>query len=1319
MFAPWATQGQTTMTLNLYEDETVLCDGVPIYSTQFFNWTKAQTVFPAEDLQEMAGRTITQIKFYTAPVNIPFTINNVSSYIYLTEVTNSSISAFVARSSCTTLYNGGFSFQIVNGVGEVTITLENGYLYNGGNLLIGCENNEAGRSYNSVQAYFYGKNAPGASINGVNYSYTSTYGTVTIDPVQRNFLPRTTFTYTGTPPSCPKPTNLAVNYTVDDATSTATATWSGTASSYNIDVNGTITSNVSSPYTFNVTADVPYSVRVRAACGGDNSRWTAPVRFIPSSHTQIGWGTASDTEKSLPLNNSHNYSLSEQIYTTEELGSTAATFQTIDFYKVGTGACVRNLDIYMVNSPRNSFNSYSSDQMHVRANQADLVYSGLVTFANDAWTSIELNTPFEYDGNHDIAILVDDNTESMAEDVKFLTYISAFPEQTTATPVRSVYHYSNDFNANPDVNYIPDVDRIYYNTRSYYTSRSKNQIRILKGQAPACFKPINITVDMDDEIATTAYLSWDDLNGATTWKVKYATSLESLQNAIEQTVTGDPSFTLENLAPGYTQYYVSVQSVCSPGDPTDPPVTSEWSRPISFYTDLCDEADKCTISCDLYDNGYGWDEAAINIYDDGSDIFLGSWTCDAIGGDDWTDKSGGYPSATDDLRVCPGRPLRFEWQSGNGYDEDLSYVIYDLNNAVLFSGTGDAIDGITSTTDCEESTCDRPTNFSVTSSGDGATVQWNESSDATYNLYLDGYLLEEDVNSPYTLESLGWATTYQVQLEATCSSEPSNWTRSVSFTTDLCSPEDRCTISYELFDDWGDGWTGNAIKVVDVATGMVLDTWTIGSNNSEPGYDEPMKTGDEEDDEYETDEESYARGSFHVCNGREIQFVWMCGSDPGECSYSVYDANGVEIFSGSGVMDASVTYTPNCLYGVIDANGWYAISAYTHDDNQTQNYSLSLGNVEGLIPTTTETDVFYDLFRYDEESATWENQKTANNGTGFTSLEAGRGYIYRRSEGTTLTFNGTPNEGGFTSSYTITKSSACPDANLKGFNLIGNPYQHPIQKGRDFDNQSNLADGFYTLKPDGTWYAHPNDFPINIGEGILVKVKSRVTASTITLTFSDIEAKNSGVEMPLSKGSADKDLQFTVSSGGHTDVAYAILNAQSDDSEGLPKIAHLAAEAPSLSIHQGGTDYAIAHIDGTTQAFPLKFRSIIQGNYTLTVNTESGFDYLHLIDKVANRDIDLLRQPTYTFKHAGSQPSDRFTVKLSPEGESVGDIFAYQNGDRIVVEGTGTLQVYDVLGRHLLTHEINSQFSILNSQFPSTGVYILRLNGKAQKIVIK
>ena len=189
----------------------------------------------------------------------------------------------------------------------------------------------------------------------------------------------------------------------------------------------------------------------------------------------------------------------------------------------------------------------------------------------------------------------------------------------------------------------------------------------------------------------------------------------------------------------------------------------------------------------------------------------------------------------------------------------------------------------------------------------------------------------------------------------------------------------------------------------------------------------------------------------------------------------------------------------------------------------------------------------------------------------------------------------------------------------------------------------------------------------------------------------------------------------------HTDVAYAVLGY----GESLPKMSHLEAQLPSLSIPVDGQRYAIATLDDGCEIFPLAF-SAPEGRYTLGTQTSSSatIGYLHLIDKVAGEDIDLLRYPTYTFTVASGQWSvagGRFLVKLSPTASipHEEETFARWNGEAWVIDGDGTLQVYDVLGRCLFIKELSAFTSHLSpSTFPAAGVYVLRLGEKSQKIVV-
>ena len=71
-------------------------------------------------------------------------------------------------------------------------------------------------------------------------------------------------------PSCLVPTALTLSRDNDEIT----AVWEGTASSYNIDINGAVTNNVTSPYVFTADLATTYTVKVQTNCGGETSDWS-------------------------------------------------------------------------------------------------------------------------------------------------------------------------------------------------------------------------------------------------------------------------------------------------------------------------------------------------------------------------------------------------------------------------------------------------------------------------------------------------------------------------------------------------------------------------------------------------------------------------------------------------------------------------------------------------------------------------------------------------------------------------------------------------------------------------------------------------------------------------------------------------------------------------------------------------------------------------------------------------------------------------------------------------------------------------------------
>ena len=368
--------------------------------------------------------------------------------------------------------------------------------------------------------------------------------------------------------------------------------------------------------------------------------------------------------------------------------------------------------------------------------------------------------------------------------------------------------------------------------------------------------------------------------------------------------------------------------------------------------------------------------------------------------------------------------------------------------------------------------------------------------------------------------------------------------------------------------------------------------------------------------------------------------------------------------------------------------GWHAIS--TPVDNVAFAYVKNL------------TNATYNVYRYNEAAMTWENSQNASNL--FNSFENGHGYLYRRAAGETLEFNGTFN----TSSVDYHLTYEAANDNLKGFHLIGNPYPHNIYKGTGTAILNTyLEDGFYTLLPDGTWSAGlDNTDAIKPCQAILVQAKN--TAADETLVIKKVTTSGSAKE-------AEKTIRFSVSNSQYEDVAYAIFK----DGGGLNKIDHQNDEIQKLYINKDGSDFAVADIDDVTKAFNLNIKVVTTGRYTLKVNADGDFSYLHLLDRYSGNDVDLLVDGDYEFVAAPSDNANRFIVRLEySEGSETSDVFAYQNGDEIIVTGDGILQVYDVMGRMIATKYVNGRETQNFVSLP-TGVYIFKLNGKTQKIVIK
>ena len=169
-------------------DELTVNDGtttngyVPVYGYYADAYLKCEYIVPAAALADMTGSDINGMTYYlSSPATASWGVANFQ--VFIKEVAETSIDAYQGMNGATIVYEGALDGTQP----QMAITFTTPYHYNGGNLFVGIYNTVKG-TYKTCQ--FYGETVNGASVQG--YSYSSLDA---VDCNQRDFLPKTTFTY--------------------------------------------------------------------------------------------------------------------------------------------------------------------------------------------------------------------------------------------------------------------------------------------------------------------------------------------------------------------------------------------------------------------------------------------------------------------------------------------------------------------------------------------------------------------------------------------------------------------------------------------------------------------------------------------------------------------------------------------------------------------------------------------------------------------------------------------------------------------------------------------------------------------------------------------------------------------------------------------------------------------------------------------------------------------------------------------------------------------------------------------------------------------
>jgi len=520
--------------------------------------------------------------------------------------------------------------------------------------------------------------------------------------------------------------------------------------------------------------------------------------------------------------------------------------------------------------------------------------------------------------------------------------------------------------------------------------------------APTNFVASNIT-------GSSATLSWTAGYQETAWTVKYKKSADSWDNATTVSVSGTPTTNLTGLD-GLTVYNVRVFNCTGENDPY---LSGNFTTAASFpYSQDFSGSTSIPTGWALYSGllanvmtgtalttaSYGWSNGTSNGVLDGNHIYANIYS---TGCSKWvvtpaipvesgarltfdvayTAYSGTAvnpaQTGTDDkFVVLASTDNMATWTILRQWDNAGSeFVLNELTPATLhqifdladYAGQNVIVAFYGESTESNADnnihvdnvvfeltpSCEKPLNLAVNYTG-GLTAEVSWTSDASsWNLMVNGTQINNITENPYTLTNLSLSTTYNVAVQANCSGSSSEWTTPVSFTTDICLPEDMCELTFVLNDSYGDGWNNAYIAVVDVETEMELARMSADSHGGGNVASTDTKT-------------------LSVCDGREIQFVWHSGNYDSECSFEIKDING-EVIANS-ISALPVNYTVNCTVtscrkptdlAATDIFGHSAKLSWTENGEATEwvidynGTTLTVNEnpyvLEGLVPETAYT----------------------------------------------------------------------------------------------------------------------------------------------------------------------------------------------------------------------------------------------------------------------------------------------------------------------------------------------------------------------------
>ena len=465
-----------------------------------------------------------------------------------------------------------------------------------------------------------------------------------------------------------------------------------------------------------------------------------------------------------------------------------------------------------------------------------------------------------------------------------------------------------------------------------------------------------------------------------------------------------------------------------------------------------------------------------------------------------------------------------------------------------------------------------------------------------------------------------------------------------------------------------------------------------------------------------------------------------------EYPFSTGHPSGMPYFRFYPESNANHGYFPSMDYG------WAAAHNFTYNDNNT--VANDYGNYYGD----------WDYYCYFEKEYHWINFKRNSNShwhedgnhdkityTNESTMTQGKGYLVATTADCLLEAKGTLNQGAI--NINVTKNGAY----RTGYNFLGNPYLSyfdfdafaSYNGGSGNDNRklwsgNSVSNASYIIldKNGYTSYAYgssSNPFGANRylhpHQGFMIVVEGDATKAYFTNAMRDITHtaafRDDHIDYPLVN-------LIVTEEDGNRDIT--TIEVGRPEVGGAFKYYDMHLGKGCIYTRYEDQDYAIVFTLPGTDQVGVRFETDEDATYTMTWDTENGeFSYLHLIDNITGSDIDCLQAREYRFTSKTTDFKSRFKlifgytgVEEQEDGPSTGSgTFAFIMGNELVVNcgpstgsGAATLQMFDMMGRQVMSTTVSGTQTTTMLPDVTAGVYVLRLidktNGtRTQKIVIE